>query len=103
MIEINSWINSAIYIIVDGFCALILIRCYFKNPLRYIILLAIASLISFIIAVLWFELKIQNELGFELISKKTARILFPIQAVFEYVSIFFYVAGIYSLSKSLSK
>lgn len=93
MIEINSWINSAIYIIVDGFCDLILIRCYFKKPLKYIVLLAIASLISFIIAVLWFELKIQNELGFELISKDTARILIPIQALFEYVSIFFYVGG----------
>jgi len=100
MIELHSWITAIIYPLINGTAATLLLIAYFKNNrVTALAFLGSASLLSFVISVIWLVLRYQNALSITIVPAYVARVLWVVQAAVEYMSIAFYITGVYQLMR----
>jgi len=100
MIELHSWITAIIYPLINGAAAILLLIAFAKNQkVKALGFLGSASLLSFLISVIWLVLRSQKALSITIVPASVARVLWLVQALAEYISIGLFIFGVYLLAR----
>ena len=103
-IDVHYWITGFMYPLANSLLVAVALWgvAYTKFTYQFA-LIGVAAVLSVFISALLLILKLQKALEFTIIAKSTVRMIWPVQAVAEYISMSLYFVGFIWLVVCLKK
>jgi hypothetical protein len=83
---------------VNGIAGVLFLAAFVKRrDVVAMLWLGTASMIAFVISLIWLVLRLQKAFSLDVVSSETSRFLWRFQAIAEYISIILFLVGVIQL------